>query len=133
MIKLTDNDMKIAQDMFDKGTVGVINQGCQSMDNTSVCQYRQNNQANDSIRCAIGHCIADEDYNINMESKIASGLKIFESYSSNIRIFMDKLQTCHDTVNQAKFVDSFYSKCMRLAFQYDLDMTKMMTAYQNKF
>lgn len=82
------------QEIFNMAYLGLAMQGWKQSLKGEGCVYR----SVDGLKCAIGHCIADEDYNKNFE--VTLGLSDAILFASKIDHkdldFASKLQHCHD-------------------------------------
>lgn len=61
------NTFNTLQEVFDFVVTKLMEQGVQSIDGTS-CKYRKDGTASCPIRCAVGHLIPDEKYDISIEN-----------------------------------------------------------------
>lgn len=58
------------QEMFDTVSLGLARQGGPARNKNGLCVYR----GPDGRKCALGHLIADDEYQIDMEEKGVAGL-----------------------------------------------------------
>lgn len=79
------------QRMFDMAWTGLKAQGFEKSYENGHCLYRGPH----GLKCAIGHCIADEDYGQNWESFPAS--VVVEAMGwDGLHSFANDLQSAHD-------------------------------------
>ena len=112
------------QQFFDTAIAGIIAQGGPSIDDKGNCLYR----APDGCKCALGHLIADEDYDPDFEDKVPStaasshplnlalGLTTFED-----RNFAAALQGVHDCASKLPdFMPAFIAEAEDFAGRHEL-------------
>lgn len=98
------------QRLFNDAYLGLKNQGFVQSGGQGEygfeCRYRGDN----GCKCAIGHCIPDDKYNIAIEGVSADLDPVFavleeiygksnDDYDDNDNIFLLRLQWCHDTIS----------------------------------
>ena len=118
------------QDLFNKAYVGVLVNGFSFNQSNDVCAYRSSGQADDPVRCGIGHCIPDDVYDPTIEGKgVSEALRASPSlrdalgldYSDDL-LFLEELQDVHDDACANRDAEDFddikdleaYRKNMRL-------------------
>jgi hypothetical protein len=126
---MTTEDKAKAQHTFDQVAAHLIEQGEKSLtavDDDSEfahCVYRGPN----GLRCAIGFCISNEDYDIRMEEKslasqinFAPGLTVLDKVGAQYyrnAAFLNLLQLIHDCSSVLEWPESLKD----FAKKYDLD------------
>lgn len=102
------------KELLRKAITGVINQGCKSdlLEDGDVCAYRGDSGA----KCAVGHLIDDEHYNISLEGSGVNKLGVRTAVESSIGRslyrdelnYLGRLQCCHDSSRRGScFVELF--------------------------
>lgn len=136
---ITEEDRKLFQEAFDKSVKGILAQGRKSYVSMSPqgCSYR----GDDDCKCAVGHLIPDEEYDVDFESNSVKGLRdkfniaalkpFFdqERFPMNDGVlFLSYLQQAHDFASTSdfegrdeEFIKSFSSKAKEIAGIYKLD------------
>ena len=124
------------QELLTFVVLAVVKQGAPSInsqpdkDGNVVCEYRAEN----GNKCAFGHLISDDEYQIAMEGyKASHAAKEFLNATrlSNDRLdFLNRLQHCHDRAADhhlskgVSFVGEFIRNCDILATRHYLEMPK---------
>lgn len=83
------------QEIYDKVAEALLKQGCASVGEDSTCLYRGPN----GTRCAIGHLMPDESYDLEFEGTIAAGLpmtKLIPGIKKKNLPLLYELQSAHD-------------------------------------
>lgn len=78
------------QHMFDMAWTGLKEQGFERSVEGGSCKYRSYG----GLKCAIGHCLSDEDYNPEWEG--SSGDFVSVRLGWGLGSFANKLQQIHD-------------------------------------
>lgn len=118
--------------IFTTATAAIITQGAPSYDPDQGCLYRGPN----NTRCALGHLIADEDYDSAFENHIPqaegddgvwpNGIRLAQvlgaADSPNDAKFLRDLQGCHDNAARAgsDFLAEFRTNCAAFADEHGL-------------
>ena len=115
------------QEIFNKAYLGLQKQGfkrCMTPNSFAddACQYRNEK----GMACAVGHCIADEDYDESMEGlpadepEVYNRMKLDEPpiYDEDFA-FLLELQACHDDSPEP---DRMKKTLVSFAGQYDLNV-----------
>ena len=118
----TENQAK-AQYTFNQVAAHLIEQNKRSRNNEGRCKYRGTN----GLRCAVGFCITNEDYDSRIEGR---GLKSCYDSNGMLRVldkispdycndynFMRSLQLIHDTI----VVSKWPTRLKEFAKTYNLD------------
>jgi hypothetical protein len=124
------------QEVYDTAVAGLASQKFQVAMTGGNCAYR----APDGCKCAIGHCIPDEMYCLEMENNSAAVLvykdtnsipihmkeKVRELFSLVTLGQLQDLQRCHDSLGAASYENKDAPRIMmkdnliRFAHQYGL-------------
>jgi hypothetical protein len=106
---MTPENQAKAQYTFDQVASHLIRQNKKSTRKSVGCAYR----GDDGLRCAIGFCIPDSNYNPSMEGlgvqsmvqslNYATVLEVIDASYCNDSYFMRKLQAIHDTRSVLKW------------------------------
>jgi hypothetical protein len=120
------------QAAFDKAVTGVLKQGCQALFNdgkSTSCAYRGLN----GTACAVGQLLTDEQivkYGV-VENEVPSTFKeeLIAELLPNVDgetavLFLEQLQSAHDTALTSKFKLDFWERAMGVARQFNLRMPK---------
>ncbi len=118
---------EINQEAFNKAVIGVFKQGGASMNERKVCAYR----GPDGRKCAIGHLLADDQYDKRFEGQGIGEYRLFGSiarsgYASVSVDLLVALQKAHDSsariakTDDAEFLELFASDIISIADEFDL-------------
>ena len=103
------------QNMFDHICQCLAIQERRSVNDYGMCMYR----GDEGRKCAIGHCIPDEEYQPIFER--LTMLEVVDrvpSLSSKMRTFMSDMQECHDA---SRCVHALRSSLEVVSVRYGLD------------
>lgn len=99
MIKIYSKAYKDYQEIFDIALDGIYSQGSLSWDDDLCnCAYRGKDKGGNTIKCAIGHLIADEDYIPQFEHEPFNSLFKLADFNHDDFTFLTELQEVHDNV-----------------------------------
>jgi hypothetical protein len=130
------------QEMFDRAVTGILKQGRFSADSHGSCYYRFDpeapppelsqydpsiNYAAAPVRCAVGHLIPDDEYDIRMEGKLAWSTQIAEAIGGPADDgdlnFLCALQAIHDNcARDDKTMDDFKVGAREFALEHNLSI-----------
>ncbi len=99
IINLTDK-----QWVFDAAAKGILEQGYRSIGcspDKIVCRLRGANGA----KCAVGHCISDEDYDPEMEMQSGVERLVENGWIDGDQDLLGNLQRIHDCTEPAEWPD----------------------------
>lgn len=90
------------QQVFDKAVIALKRQNKASRDDGGTCFYRHPDDP--TVRCAVGHLIADEHYSPDLEGKTVNHNKVQAALeasgincSRHMILLLDRVQVAHDT------------------------------------
>lgn len=104
------------QALFNKACRGVIRQGRPALEN-GRCRYR----TEDGLKCAIGYCIPNKDYQPSMEGESARGMADRLGICYPQSSIMEKLQAAHDLADESNFVEDFKERARSIARTFNLN------------
>ena len=111
--------------MFDIAYAAIIKQDHKSLkvnlDDAKVCAYR----GNYGRKCAIGHLIKDEFYNLSLEGRVAVSCEVQDALEQSVGKgynlnFVTSLQQCHDYAIEDNFIGNFKLRMAKLDREYEL-------------
>lgn len=118
--------MSSYQELFDKATTAILQQGCRSVNPAGQCRYRGPN----NLKCAIGHLISDEQINIyGVQEGYGAGsfpIALIRSICAENDVyrssdFLHGLQKVHDLCKCADtFLDDFRIEANDFARRWEL-------------
>jgi hypothetical protein len=95
--------MKTRQEIFNAAYIGLHGQGWKKStdgaESSPACMYRGKN----GLKCAIGHCIADEDYVPHLEGRFvrSEGVLCAAKIALGDQLFAGEMQRQHDLASSA--------------------------------
>lgn len=113
------------QEMFDIAYAAIIKQDHKSekkgLVGKYVCAYRGDYHR----KCAIGHLIKDEFYNLSLEGRVAVSCVVQDALEQSVGKgynlnFVTSLQQCHDYAILDNFIGNFKLRMAKLAREYEL-------------
>lgn len=129
--------MTTAQELFNAAYLGVIGQGVPSMraDEEGSCLYRLRLDNGTVLKCGVGWCLTDEEYNDQMDDELAFSGKgatvavLAERHLLPKRLvphltLLQALQSAHDGAAYMRtaeaFLSEFKSRMLGIADEFDL-------------
>lgn len=106
------------QEVFDKSTLGIIEQGCKPAIDHDSCLYRVG-----ARKCAAGHLISDAEYSEMMEDmNISEVIKEWRlTHLSKHSGLLGALQKAHDKTLYESGIEAWKTQLLLIADRYGLN------------